>query len=301
MRPTLAASSLVRAMISGPPIRQSDRQRPTRRDGREPAPLRLRGFVTGTTIAALIDGVASGPLPLALFLWTTSALAQTATPVAPSTPPRLIFVWFADGHDAPAPGLCGAATPPRYRCDFAASTDECRARVMRDLAVLYQDFDVQLVTSDPTPAPHFTVVVTSADASWCGHGAGASPGAARGLAPVNCAAAAEFGNTAYVFSCDRNPATCARRIAQEQAHLVGLDHASSPTDVMYPFETDSAAFRDRTFRTLTPRCGKATQNSYQLMLKRFGRRRRGVFPHAASRQRHTTDSEPSRPIEAEDR
>jgi hypothetical protein len=83
----------------------------------------------------------------------------------------------------------------------------------------------------------------------------------------------EFGNTAYAFACDRDAATCARRIAQEQAHLVGLDHADSRTDVMYPFETASAAFRDRAFRTLNPRCGQLTQNSHQLMLSRFGPRR----------------------------
>lgn len=216
---------------------------------------------------------------VALFFCAGPVRAQPAPGAVTRASARLIFVWFADGGAAPAPGLCGKTAPPPFRCDGGGSPGQCQTRIMRKLADLYRDFDIELVTSDPTPAPHFTVVVTSAYAAWCGDGS--HPRATRGLAPVNCAAAAEFGNTAYVFSCDGDAATCARRIAQEQAHLVGLDHSASPSDVMYPFETDSAVFRDRRFRTLTPRCGQAAQNSHELMLKRFGARPRRVRNLAA--------------------
>lgn len=226
---------------------------------------------TGNFAAAAL---AASCLWLGLSFWAKPTQAQAARGKVTRASARLIYVWFADGGAAPSPGVCGATAPPRFRCDDGGSSGGCQARIMRKLAALYRDFDVELVTWDPTPAPHFTVVVTSADAAWCGDGS--QPPTTRGLAPVNCAAGGEFGNTAYVFSCDRDAATCARRIAQEQAHLVGLDHSASPSDVMYPFETDSAVFRDRSFRTLTPRCGQATQNSHESMLKRFGPRARST-------------------------
>src|SRR4051794_13514551 len=102
-----------------------------------------------------MKGLVAGVVAMTAFAAKAGAVAV----------PHVIFVWFADGRAAPAPGICGAHTPPPYRCSFAASTKECQAQIMRELAGLYRDFDVKLVTADPTPAPHFTVIVTSADAS----------------------------------------------------------------------------------------------------------------------------------------
>jgi hypothetical protein len=217
---------------------------------------------------AAVAAVSGGPM---VAIAAAGPAPERAGPAAPVPVPHVVFVWFADGGAPPASGICGPAVPPPFRCTFAASPAACAGAVTRELRRLYQDFDLDFVTTDPGPAPHFTVVVTSAGGAWC---APAGPPRVRGVAPVNCRADGRFGQTAYVFACDRDAVGCAERIAQEQAHLVGLDHSASPADVMFPFESRGAEFRDRTFPTLNPRCGKPTQNSYRLMLARFGRHRR---------------------------
>jgi len=211
-------------------------------------------------------------LALASAISLFAPTAESTSAASDGAAAHIIYIWFADGHSPPAPGICGAGTPPPYRCDFADSSEQCEEQILTELVKLYADFNVELVTSDPGPTPHFTIVVSGENAAWCR--AESRPLTAQGLSPVNCAAASEFGDTGYVFACEHDAARCARRIAHEQAHLVGLDHAESAADIMYPFETASGTFRDRSYRTLAPRCGKTTQNSHRLMMDRLGPSRR---------------------------
>jgi len=92
------------------------------------------------------------------------------------------------------------------------------------------------------------------------------------VAPVDCSLSGKWGRTGYVFSCD-DVARCAVRVAQEAAHLLGLDHTDDPADVMYPRETDGRArFRNVDIATLSPRCGRSLQNSHRILTTRLGKR-----------------------------
>ena len=76
-----------------------------------------------------------------------------------------------------------------------------------------------------------------------------------------------------MFAC-QDVGLCAVRIAQESAHLLGLDHTNDRSDVMYPRDTDGhARFRDVAQPTLNPRCAQPRQNSHALLVSRLGKSR----------------------------
>ena len=109
----------------------------------------------------------------------------------------------------------------------------------------YADFNIVLTLQKPTSGDFYAEVVTS-QGDWCGYYAQA------GVAPwCDCD---QNGGTAYAFCLPGLRAKdCAAAIAQEQAHLVGIAHTASPTDVMYPgisIATGSRAvgFEDRKTR-----------------------------------------------------
>ena len=70
-------------------------------------------------------------------------------------------------------------------------------------------------------------------------------------------------------------------IAQEQAHLVGLEHTNNPHDIMYPtISTDTMGFVDGDSPVTGDRCDRETQNSYRMMKKALGEWPGGPKPSA---------------------
>ena len=136
----------------------------------------------------------------------------------------------------------------------------------------YADFNVTFTYEKPTRGRFYTVVVTSAGTTWCG--ADFPPGVA-GVAPVRSDCGDKRSGVAYAFVCGKDAKSCASVIAQEQAHLVGLQHTQSVVDVMCPiavaevsgFEESPSSPWSRI--RMPPPC-PSTQNSYRLMLQRFG-------------------------------
>jgi hypothetical protein len=175
---------------------------------------------------------------------------------------RIVHLWYADGSEVPTPSLpCNSHRPPAYSCAFATSRADCQAAVQVHLARWYERFNVHFtVVAPPSDVAHDTIIITG-EGDWCGPVAG-------GLAPVTCEALAA--GTAWAFTCGESAHTCAAVIAQEHAHLLGLEHTDSPADVMSnPVSALCLGFEDRDNVVVAGRC-RRRQNSFALMRERLG-------------------------------
>jgi hypothetical protein len=115
-------------------------------------------------------------------------------------------------------------------------------------------------------------VISSGGGAWCNAG----PNTA-GIAPFYCRDLG--GGVAYTFMGGQNAKDTAIIIAQEQAHLVGLEHTKSTHDVMDPtICPDCDGFEDKSNQIDGDRCGWSSQNSYQKMLSQLGAWPGGVKP-----------------------
>jgi hypothetical protein len=178
---------------------------------------------------------------------------------------RVVHLWYADGRAPPTsdPLCADHAPPPAYACRFADSASACVAAVQDYLGRWYEDFDVHFTLVAPgDDVPHDTIIVTS-KGDWCGY-------VPAGLAPVTCEPIE--GGTAWAFSCGDSAEQCAAIIAQEHAHLLGLEHTRSSSDLMSnPLCTACTGFEDRENRVIGGQC-RTLQNSYALMKQRLGPR-----------------------------
>lgn len=188
---------------------------------------------------------------------------------AATSEPRVIYLWYATGAPPPSigdPPPC-KATPPAYTCSFGSSVEDCQRKVQALLDRWYAGFNVVFTLARPTSGVYYTVLIAS-DGAWCSQGP-----AIGGYAPFRRDCSDMAGGTAYAFLCGTDAKTCAIVIAQEQAHLVGLQHTSSSSDVMYPMLCPTCdGFEDRDVAVVTApgtTCG-GTQNSYRLMVDRLG-------------------------------
>ena len=191
-------------------------------------------------------------------------LVLAAAGPAKASPPRRVFLWYADGSPPPptSPPLCHQ-TPPRYRCSFADTPEACRQAVQVWLDRWYADFDLVFTYQRPDEGDHDTIIVAS-EASWC---LGDERTTSRSPAPT-CDGVPK--GAVAVFQCGSDARRCASIIAQEQAHLVGLGHTSSVTDVMNSsFPSAHDGFEDLDNSTTSLPC-RRIQNSYRLMLERLG-------------------------------
>ena len=84
----------------------------------------------------------------------------------------------------------------------------------------YADFNVVFTLTRPTSGQFYTEVVSSGGGAWCGVDAKVA-----GVAPFLCKDIA--GGVAYTFMGGEDAKQTAVIIAQEQAHLVGLEHTAS--------------------------------------------------------------------------
>jgi hypothetical protein len=178
-----------------------------------------------------------------------------------NTDHRVIYLWFADGTAPPTrDDLCHGARPPPYSCSLAGSRTECQAAVQGYLDRWYASFGVRFTSVAPPESVAHDTVVISTDGRWCGS-------VPAGLAQSTCDPLPS--GTAWAFACGESAEQCAAIVAQEQAHLLGLEHTDSPLDLMFnPVCRDCVGFENRPNRVVSGRC-RSIQNSFALMTERL--------------------------------
>ena len=179
--------------------------------------------------------------------------------------PRVIYLDYADGSALPKTDVNACkGTAPAFKCNFASSLAECQRQIQTYLDKWYADYNIVFTLTRPTSGKFYTVVVTSGGGAWCDLDAKVA-----GVAPFLCKDL--NGGVAYAFLGGENAKQTAIIIAQEQAHLLGLEHTNSDSDLLYPtickncdgFENVENAVRD-------DKCNRPKQNSYALMKERVG-------------------------------
>lgn len=186
------------------------------------------------------------------------------TLAADDAAPRVFYLFYADGT-SPQPGtgrkIC-SGTPPAYTCSFggAEGVEGCKKKNQVYLDRWYKDFNLIFTLEKPTSGKFYTEIITK-DGAWCGMGGGIG-----GVAPFS--GGDMNGGICYAFLCGGGAKTCAVIVAQEHAHLVGLQHTNSTKDLLYPSVCSACdGFEDKV-NTLSG--GGGTQNSYQMMKTRLG-------------------------------
>jgi hypothetical protein len=181
--------------------------------------------------------------------------------------PKVFYLHYADGNPVPSngPDACaGKGPPPPFACTFAPTPIECQQQIQAYLDAWYANLNIIFTFTRPTQGSYYTEVVSSGGGAWCGAGdrvAGVSPFQCRDLQ----------GGVAYTFIGGHSAKETAIIIAQEQAHLLGLEHTLSEQDLMHATICDDCnGFLDADTPTDTDRCDRATQNSYEMMEQQLG-------------------------------
>jgi hypothetical protein len=180
--------------------------------------------------------------------------------------PKVFYLRYADGTPLPATNYnaCPGETAPKFDCQFATTLDDCQRQIQTYLDRWYADFNIVFTLTRPTSGSYYTEVVSSGGGAWCNVAS-----TVAGVAPFLCKDLG--GGVAYTFQGGRTAKETAVIIAQEQAHLLGLEHTASPHDLMYPtICTDCDGFEKDDVAVSGDRCDRTTQNSYQMMLKALG-------------------------------
>jgi MYXO-CTERM domain-containing protein len=219
-------------------------------------------------------------------------LLGLAAVAPPAHATRRILVWYADGGPPPASArkIC-FGTPPPFQCAFGLSVDDCRQQVQQLLDRWYGDFDAIFTHVPPTDSGPFDTVIVSSEGAWCG-----VDERTESRSPLPACTDMGSGSVA-IFHCP-DAKKCATLIAKEQAHIVGLQHTNSETDVMD--ERARAAhdgFEDRDNPSTVPRCGRL-QNSYRLMLERLGTWPGGPKPEPGVQPPPSIDAGTPPPVDA---
>jgi hypothetical protein len=187
--------------------------------------------------------------------------------------PKVFYLNYADGRALPrtSPNPC-RSTAPKFVCDFAPTLIECQRQIQAYLDRWYADFNIVFTFTRPTSGSFYTEVVSSGGGKWCD-----AADNVAGVAPFLCDDLA--GGVAYTFNGGTNAKQTAVIIAQEQAHLVGLEHTLSTRDIMDPTICPNCdGFEKVDNRIQDDRCGRSTQNSYQMMKDRLGVWTGGIKP-----------------------
>jgi hypothetical protein len=181
---------------------------------------------------------------------------------------HLVYLQYADGQtEIPNGGTCnGEAIPPPFACGDGATVD-CQLATHAILDAWFAEFDVAFTLQPPAAGPFQTVVVTD-DGSWCGKPAGVA-----GSSRFDCTDQRE--GVAYALRCGGSALSCAKIIAHEYGHIVGLEHVMSAAGIMNPGLCGDACAgfedQDHPLEGGNSLCGAATsQNSHQLLLERLG-------------------------------
>jgi hypothetical protein len=179
--------------------------------------------------------------------------------------PKVIYLVYADGTQLPQTSYdaCTGAAP-KFDCTFASTLEDCQRQIQTYLDRWYADFNVIFTLTRPTSGSYYTEVVSSGGGAWCGVAS-----TVAGVAPFLCQDL--HGGVAYTLDGGESAHDTAVIIAQEQAHLLGLEHVSDTNDIMYPFICQNCdGFENQAVATTADRCDRQTQNSYQMMLSALG-------------------------------
>ena len=179
--------------------------------------------------------------------------------------PKVFYLRYADGsekHTANYDACTG--TVPKFECTFAPTLVECQRQIQAYLDQWYADFNVIFTLTQPTGGKYYTEVVSSGGGAWC-----KVDDKVAGVAPFLCKDLS--GGVAYTFQGGRSARETAVIIAQEQAHLLGLEHTTNPHDIMFPtISSDTSGFVDDDSGVTGDRCDREKQNSYQMVKKALG-------------------------------
>jgi hypothetical protein len=224
----------------------------------------------------------------------TDLPARTAHHMSGRLPgkPAYLWLWYADGGVAPVDSqYCGDIVPPAFKCNYGSGIDgsridDCRQQVQALLDAWYKDFNLLFTFTRPPSGDFYTVIITS---GWskCQQTlppseSGMDPSKEAGIAPGN-GCIDNPGQTALAIECGFNAHDCATLIAHEHAHLVGLEHTASRTDVLYSTILASATgFDNSSSNVVDDACDLKTQNSYQQMLAALGAWPGGTKPSPLS-------------------
>ena len=143
--------------------------------------------------------------------------------------PKVFYLHYADGSELPKVNYdaCGGKTPPKFECTFAPTLVECQRQIQAYLDAWYADFNIIFTLTRPTSGKYYTEVISSGGGAWC-----KAEDKVAGVAPFLCKDL--DGGVAYTFQGGRSAKETAVIIAQEQAHLLGLQHTTNPRDILYP-------------------------------------------------------------------
>jgi hypothetical protein len=179
--------------------------------------------------------------------------------------PKVFYLRYADGsekHTANYDACMGSV--PKFECGFAPTLVECQRQIQAYLDQWYADFNIIFTLTQPTSGKYYTEVVSSGGGAWC-----KVDSQVAGVAPFLCKDLS--GGVAYTFQGGRNARETAVIIAQEQAHLLGLEHTTNPHDIMFPtISADTAGFVEGDSGVTGDRCDRSSQNSYQMMKQALG-------------------------------
>jgi hypothetical protein len=220
-------------------------------------------------------------------LWLSGLLfdsARASTLSAPSTSqnearirsgrspgkPAYLWIWYGDGKSRPSEDSpsCGGYTPSAYKCDLS-SMDDCKRQVLAYLDAWYADFNILFTFSRPPSGDYYTIVVTN-DGTWCPREP-VDGGIVEGGVAYSSGCNDITGFAGYAFECGANAHDCATLIAHEHAHMVGLEHTNSITDIMNQKVRSTASGFDKEDNAVVDDiCDYLTQNSYQRMLSALG-------------------------------
>jgi len=225
-------------------------------DGVDPAATSVDGAVQGKPLHGDMVALAT-PLPGGVTV--DHALSSSGSQ------PKVIYLVYADGTQLPntAYDAC-TGTAPKFNCTFGTSLLDCQRQIQTYLDRWYADFNVIFTLTRPSGGSYYTEVVSSGGGAWCGVAS-----TVAGVAPFLCQDL--HGGVAYTLDGGENAHDTAVIIAQEQAHLLGLEHVSDTNDIMYPYICQNCdGFENQAVDTTADRCDRETQNSYQMMLSALG-------------------------------
>ena len=193
-------------------------------------------------------------------------LSRTSSALSNDTgEPKVFYLAYADGKPLPKTAINACdGTAPAFSCAFADSLAECQRQIQVYLDRWYADFNLVFTLTRPTRGSFYTEVISSGGGAWCN-----LPPQVAGVAPFLCRDLS--GGVSYTLSGGESAKQTAIIIAQEQAHLVGLQHTTSQRDLMNPtICTDCDGFEDVVNTVKGDNCSQPTQNSYRMMLERLG-------------------------------
>jgi Bacterial Ig domain len=180
--------------------------------------------------------------------------------------PKVIYLVYADGKtplSATNYDACSGVAP-KFNCGFGTSLLDCQQQVQAYLDRWYADFNVIFTLTRPTSGSFYTEVVSSGGGAWC-----SVASTVAGVAPFLCQDL--HGGVAYTLDGGANAHDTAVIIAQEQAHLLGLEHVSDDNDIMYPYICKGCdGFENQAVAVTGDRCDRQNQNSYQMMMTALG-------------------------------